>query len=59
MTLPIDAVEAKRAEVAHYERVLRDYRSGRWMDAGRRRLAQLRQELAVLEAGCAPPQKRG
>lgn len=46
----LDPVAAKRAEIANYERILREYGSGRWYDMGRRHLASLKDELAVLEA---------
>lgn len=44
-----EMIEAKKAEVANYERILREYRSGRWYDMGRRRLDELKQELSDLE----------
>lgn len=44
-----EKIEAKKAEVANYERILREYRSGRWYDMGRRRLEELKRELAELE----------
>lgn len=44
-----EKIEAKKAEVANYERILREYRSGRWYDMGRRRLDELKQELSDLE----------
>jgi hypothetical protein len=44
-----EKIEAKKAEIANYERILREYQSGRWMDMGRRRLAELKAELVALE----------
>ena len=44
-----EAVAAKKAEILHYEGVLERYGSGRWLDMGRRHLANLREELRVLE----------
>lgn len=46
----------KRAHVAHYESILARAH-GRWFDQGRRHLAQLRADLAALEARLpsAPP----
>lgn len=44
------AIGAKAAEVKHYEGVVERYGHGRWTDMGLRRLAELRQELAALEA---------
>lgn len=48
-------IAAKQAEVSNYERILREYQSGRWYDQGRRRLAELKRELADLEASCDNP----
>ncbi len=44
-----EAVAAKKAEIEHYEGVLQRYGSGRWLDMGRRHLAELKEELRVLE----------
>ena len=44
-----EAVTAKKAEIEHYEGVLERYGSGRWLDQGRRHLADLKEELRVLE----------
>lgn len=43
-----EAVAAKKAEIEHYEGVLERYGSGRWLDQGRRHLAELKEELDVL-----------
>lgn len=48
-----EKIEAKKAEIANYERILREYQSGRWLDMGRRHLATLQEELAALEAQAA------
>ena len=44
-----EAVAAKKAEIEHYEGVLQRYGSGRWLDMGRRHLADLKEELRVLQ----------
>lgn len=44
-----EKIEAKKAEIANYERVLQEYQSGRWFDMGRRHLASLKDELAEME----------
>lgn len=44
-----EAVAAKKAEIEHYEGVLQRYGSGRWLDQGRRHLAELKDELKKLE----------
>lgn len=47
-----EAVAAKKAEILHYEGVLERYGSGRWLDMGRRHLADLKEELSKLEENC-------
>jgi hypothetical protein len=42
-------IEEKKKEIEHYEGVLERYGAGRWMDQGRRHLAELKNELKVLE----------
>lgn len=44
-----EQIRQKQAEILHYEGVLERYGSGRWMDMGRRHLAELREQLAVLQ----------
>lgn len=44
-----EAVTAKKAEIERYEGVLSRYEHGRWLDQGRRHLAQLKEELRILE----------
>ena len=43
-----EAIAAKKAEIADYERILAAYR-GRWWDMGKRHLDQLKEELSLLE----------
>jgi hypothetical protein len=43
-----EAIAAKKAEIADYERILAAY-YGRWWDMGKRHLDGLKQELIVLE----------
>lgn len=45
----MDKIEAKKKEIEHYEGVLERYGSGRWLDMGRRHLAELKAELVELE----------
>jgi hypothetical protein len=42
-----EAIAAKKAEIANYERILAAY-VGRWYDMGKRHLDQLREELVIL-----------
>lgn len=44
-----EAIEAKKKEVEHYIGVLERYGAGRWYDMGRQHLAELKEELRVLE----------
>lgn len=44
-----EAIAAKKREIEHYEGVLERYGSGRWLDMGRRHLADLKEELSKLE----------
>ena len=44
-----EKIKAKQAEITDYERILREYGSGRWLDMGRRHLAELNAELKSLE----------
>ena len=46
-----EAVAAKKAEIEHYQGVLQRYGSGRWLDQGRRHLADLKEELLEIENG--------
>lgn len=54
-----EKIAAKAAEVVHYEGVLERYGSGRWLDMGRRHLAELKRELQELRSqsidGDTPP----
>lgn len=43
-----EKVAAKKAEIEHYKGVLERYRSGRWLDQGRRHLADLEKELKMM-----------
>lgn len=43
-----EKIQAKKEEVANYERILSEYQ-GRWYDYGRRSLARLKEELIELE----------
>ncbi|USV41076.1 hypothetical protein [Xanthomonas phage BUDD] len=45
-----EKIAAKAAEVVHYEGVLERYGSGRWLDQGRRHLAELNRELQELRS---------
>jgi len=44
-------VAEKEAEILHYKGVLERYRAGRWMNQGKRHLADLEQELKELQNG--------
>lgn len=46
-----EKIAAKKAEIEHYEGVLARYGSGRWLDMGRRHLAELKEELSELHHG--------
>ena len=46
----VNKIEEKKAQIEHYKGVLARYGSGRWMDMGRRHLAELEAELEVLIA---------
>ena len=43
-----EKIEAKKREIANYERILADY-YGRWYDQGKRYLESLKAELLELE----------
>jgi hypothetical protein len=42
-------IEAKKAEIANYSRILDEYGPGRWRNLGFRRLAELLSELSALQ----------
>lgn len=43
-----EQINLKRLEIEHYKGVLHRYGSGRWLDMGRRHLAELESELDAL-----------
>lgn len=45
----IDKINQKKQEIKNYERILKNYQSGRWYDQGRRHLQSLKDELTLLE----------
>ena len=45
-----EKIAVKEAEIEHYKGVLDRYGSGRWLDMGRRHLAELEAELTQLQA---------
>ena len=50
-----EKIKQKQDEIKNYERILREYGSGRWYDQGRRHLASLKKELEELEKPPTPP----
>jgi hypothetical protein len=50
-----DLIAKKKAEIANYERILLEYRSGRWLNSGRCHLADLKAQLLALEQAALNP----
>lgn len=50
-----EKIKQKKEEIENYQGVLDRYGSGRWMDQGRRRLAELKEQLVALQASASSP----
>jgi hypothetical protein len=44
-----EAIAAKKREIERYDEILQKYRASRWYDQGRRHMADLKEELRLLE----------
>lgn len=45
-----EVIAAKKREIERYDEILQKYRASRWYDMGRRHMADLKEELRLLEA---------
>lgn len=44
-----EKIKNKEAEIVNYNRILSEYGSGRWLDMGRRHMAELKNDLKFLQ----------